>query len=101
MQGQFLTTQRRQNRNRDQASRPPVQVRSGPDGTPGHLRDEALEVGIELSGASLRSLDILASKHLLADLHPYVKARFRHVGSSAISSACFSSVPGYIALPSR
>src|SRR5260370_41655172 len=72
MHGQFFTTQRRQNRDRDQASRPPIQVRSGSDGTPCRLRDKALEVGIELGGASLRSLDVLASNYLLADLHSNV-----------------------------
>src|SRR5260221_10350576 len=74
VQRQFFTAQRRQDRNRDQASRPPVQVRSGPEGTPGRLCDEALEVGIELGGAGLRLLDVLTSEYLLADLHSSVEA---------------------------
>src|SRR5712692_10357299 len=82
MHSQFLTAQRRQNRNRDQASRPPIQVRSGPEGTPGRLRDEALEVSIEPGGASLRLLNVLAPEHLFADLHSNVEALFRHDSSS-------------------
>src|SRR5260221_385697 len=56
VQGQFFAAKCRQYGNRNQASRPPIQIRSGPDGAPGCFGDEALEVGIELGGACLRSM---------------------------------------------
>jgi hypothetical protein len=74
VQGQFFTAQRRQNRNRDQASRAPVQVRPGLDRAPGRLRDEALVVGIKFGGECSRPLDMLTSEHLFADLHANVEA---------------------------
>ena len=74
VQGQFFAAKCRQYGNRNQASRPPIQVRSGPDGAPGCFGDEALEVGIELGGACLPSLDVLASEYLLAHLHVDVEA---------------------------
>src|SRR5579863_5697869 len=66
VQGQFFTALSRQNRDRHQASRPPIQVRSGPERTPGRLCDESLKVGVEPGCTGLRSLDVFASKYLRA-----------------------------------
>src|SRR5260370_35246722 len=74
VQGQFFTTQRRENGDGNKTPGTPVQVWPRPDRTPGHLRDNALEVGIELCCARQHSLNRLASKHLFAHLHTGIEA---------------------------
>ncbi len=69
---------------RDQRAAAPVEAGAGPDGAPGVLGDQLLEVPGELGRVRGRAVDVLGSEHLAAHLHAVVV--LGHATSSRASS---------------